>query len=150
MLTSLFWTVAGLIMAGGGFWIAALFVPSVAIAFKATVDFLRSPLGAALALVALGFVLFASGFVSGDIHGTDTVRAEWRAANKAAAEAKVANEARIKSIMVAEADRSIVSLDLFFQSIDAKAKNYADHKPSDALSCRRATRGDIRRLLDIH
>ncbi|WIG52466.1 MAG: hypothetical protein OJF48_003385 [Afipia sp.] len=149
MLTSLFWTVAGLIGAGGGFWIAALFVPSIAVAFRATVDFLRSPLGAALAIIALGFVLFASGYVSGDIHGTDATRAEWKAANAKAAEAKAANEARIKSIMVAEADRSIVSLDLFFQSLDAKVKNYADHKPGDALSCRRATRDDIRRLLDI-
>lgn len=149
MLTSLFWTVAGLIGAGGGFWIAALFVPSVAVAFKATVDFLRSPLGGALAIVALGFVLFAAGFIAGDIRGTGDTRAKWRAANVAAAEAKAANEARIKSIMVAEADRSIGSLDLFFKSIDAKVKNYADQKPSDALACRRATRDDIKRLRDI-
>ncbi len=150
MLTSLFWTVAGIIGAGGGFWIAALFVPTIAVAFKATVDFLRSPLGAALAIVALGFLLFAAGYVAGDINGTDATRAKWRAANVAAANVKADNEARIKATMMAEADRSIGSLDLFFQSIDAKVKNYADQKPSDALACRRATRDDIKRLLDIH
>lgn len=150
MLTSLFWTVAGLIGAGGGFWLAALFVPSVAVAFKATVDFIRSPLGGALAVAGLGFLLFAAGWIGGDMHGSTEVRAEWRAANIAAAEAKAANEARIKTIMVAEADRSLASLDLFFRSIDSKVENNAVPTPADPLACRRASGADIEWLRAIH
>jgi hypothetical protein len=45
MLHSLFWTLAGLVGAGGGLFVAAMFVPTVAVVLKSVLDFARSPLG---------------------------------------------------------------------------------------------------------
>lgn len=149
MLATLFWTVAGLMGAGGAFWLAALFVPTVAVAFKATLDFLRSPLGMALAIVGLGFLLFSVGWIGGDIRGTDKTRAAWKAANERAAQAKADNERKIDSTMTVHVDRALKTLDMLNKATDAKVIKNAVERPADLAGCRRATDDDIRRLFSI-
>lgn len=149
MLLSLFWTVAGLGGLGGGLWLAALFLPPVALALKAALDVLRSPFGQVVAAMALCVVLYGAGWIAGDLHGAAEVRAAWRAADLKARDAQQAREAAIRATMRAEAERSLATLDVFDQSIDSKVKTHAMQKPADLAVCRRATRDDVRRLLDI-
>ena len=87
MFASLLWWIAGLAGAGGAAWIAALFVPSVAVTLKAAVDFVRSPVGTVAAAIVGGLVLYGAGYVSGDMDGTNRTRVAWRAANAKADQA---------------------------------------------------------------
>lgn len=147
MLTSLFVTLAGLIGALGGVWILALFVPTVAAVLKSTLDFVRSPLGQLLAVLALGLLLFSSGWISGDVHGSGQVRAAWRADIAAREAAEARREAALREEMSRFAGNG-VSLDLSFShSIDQKVQTYVAKTPD--VACRRATRDDIVRLLSI-
>lgn len=148
MLISLFWTLAGLVTAGGGLWVAALFLPQLALLLKAALDFLRSPLGTILGVIALGVFLFASGWVSGDIHGTSATKAAWRAADAARAKADELRDAALKAKMKREADAAIATDDTFTKSLDQQVqKNESEN--SDRPACRRATGDDIKRLLSI-
>ncbi|WP_316234953.1 MULTISPECIES: hypothetical protein [unclassified Bradyrhizobium] len=147
MLASLLWTLAGLLGAGGMLGVAAMFVPTVAVVLKSALDFLRSPLGEALGLLALVALLWAGGWIAGDMHGAGEVRAAWRAdiALRTAAEAK--READLREEMARVAGNG-AAFDLSFSnSIDQKVQTYVAKTP--AVDCRRATRGDIERLLSI-
>src|SRR5882757_4703223 len=104
MMQSLFWTIGGLVIAGGGLWIAALFVPTIAVLLKAVLDFLRSPLGAILGIGALGVLLFSSGWIAGDIDGSGKTRAAWAADVAAKAKAAAEREVALRLEMKAAAD----------------------------------------------
>lgn len=147
MMQSLFWTIAGLVMAGGGLWIAALFVPTIAVLLKAALDFLRSPLGAILGVGALGFLLFSSGWIAGDIDGSGTTRAEWAADVAAKAKAAAEREVALRLEMSAAADAATATDQTFTKSIDEKVDSYVAKNPVRP-ECR-ATRDDIGRLLSI-
>lgn len=149
MLTSLFFTLAGLIGSLGGVWVLALFVPTVAAVVKSTLDFARSPIGIALAGVALVLFLFSSGYISGDLHGTAKTKAAWRADVDATARAAIARESALREEMKKMADAATATDDSFGKSLDQQVQKNAAENP-DPLACRRATRDDIRRLLSIH
>ena len=147
MLASLLWTLAGLVGAGGGLGIAALFVPSVAAILKSALDFLRSPLGTMLGGIALVLFLYGAGYIAGDMHGAAEVRAEWKADIALRVAAEERREADLRDEMARIAGNG-VSLDLTFShSIYQKVQAYVAKTP--AVDCRRATRGDIERLLSI-
>lgn len=149
MLATLLWSLGGLATAGGGLWIAALFVPTVAALLKSTLDFLRSPVGTLVAVGALGLFLFVSGWVGGDIHGTTATRTAWRAADDAKARAEAARELALKLKMQAAADTALGADDAFIKSIDQQVQKN-ETEQSDRPACRRATGADIGRLLSIH
>lgn len=147
MLHSLFWTLAALVGVGGGLFLAAMFLPAVALVLKAMLDFARSPLGQLLAVIALGLFLFSSGWISGDLHGDGKVRAAWRADTAAREVAEAKREEALREEMSRFAGNG-VSLDLSFShSIDQKVQTYVAKTPD--VACRRATRGDIDRLRAI-
>jgi hypothetical protein len=145
MLTSLIWTLGGLVLSGGGIWLAAAFVPSFALLLKSAIDFVRSPIGTVIAAVAGGFLLFSAAWVSGDLHGTAQTRAEWRADNvaKKAAADRVIAENKLRA--TADADKRIASIEAFANTLAEKVKKYESETPvRDGM---RLTGDDIRRLL---
>jgi len=124
MLTTLLTTLISAALGGAGLWIVALFFPSVALLLKSALDFLRSPLGLIVAVVLAGLVLFCSGYVGGDMHGTNTTRAAWRADNiakKAAADRLIAEN---KTRAAADADARISAINAFAKTLDEKVKRY--------------------------
>lgn len=144
---SLLWTAAGLIGTGGGLAVAALYVPTVASLMKAALDFLRSPLGTALGIIALALFLYGSGWIGGDIHGAREVHAAWKADVLARAAAEADRESALRAEMQRTAAAG-VSVDLTYsRSIDQKVQDYVAKTP--AVACRRATRDDVVRLLSI-
>lgn len=147
MIVSLLWTLAGLIGAGGGLGVAALFVPSVAAILKSALDFLRSPLGTMLGAIALALFLYGAGYIGGDIHGAGEVHAAWKADTAARVTAEANREAALRAEMQRAAGAG-ASVDLTYsRSIDQKVQGYVAQTP--AVVCRRATRDDIVRLLSI-
>lgn len=147
MLLSLLLTVGGLIGAGGGLWVAALFVPTVAGVLKSALDFLRSPFGTVLGVLALALFLYVSGWIGGDLHGAREVRAAWKADIALRVAAETERETDLRAEMARIAGNS-ASFDLTFShSIDQKVQTYVAQTP--AVACRRATRDDIVRLLSI-
>lgn len=144
MLTSLFWTLAGMIVTGGGVYVAAMFVPSVALVAKGVLDFARSPLGMIAAVIVAGFLLFSSGYVSGDIHGTNETRAAWRADNAArAAEAKrLLAENKLNA--AADANARIAEIDGYAANLKRKVDDYEAQNAGRAMC--RLTADDVRRL----
>jgi hypothetical protein len=159
MLSALFWTLGSAGMAFGGIWIAALFLPSVAVLLKAALDFARSPLGMIIAVVAAGFFLFSSAWIAGDIHGTSGTRAAWHASdalkdaaalrlieqNKAAAAALV-EQNRIAA--AADADKRIAAIDTIAKTLAEKVARYeSEIKPGAGR--RVLTGADIKWLQNI-
>lgn len=149
MLKSLFWTLAGFVAAGGGLWIAALFVPSIALVVKATLDFARSPFGMIVAALVAGFVLFTSGWVGGDLHGSGQVKADWKAANIQAARAAREREATVDRTAKAEADLTLNAINSYAGTLEQKVADYAKSHEKNRPACP-ATGNDVFRLLDIH
>lgn len=144
MLTSLFWVLGGFSGTGLGLYVLAMFVPSVAAVLRAALDFVRSPIGTACAIIVGGFLLASSMWVAGDIHGTNVTRAAWRADNarkKAAAEREIA-ENRIKA--AADADLRIAGLDAYAKTLEKKVADYENQNP--ARHGMRLTDDDVRRL----
>ena len=148
MLQSMLWTLAGLVTAGGGIVATALFVPSFALFLKAALDFLRSPIGIIVGGIAGAFLIYAAGWIGGDLHGTNTTRAAWRKAQVAAAEAKARSEAAIGREMKADVDAQLEALDRYNKTNDAGVQKHASDNPK-TCPCRRATADDIRRLRAI-
>ncbi len=147
MFASLLWWIAGLAGAGGAAWIAALFVPSVAITLKTAVDFVRSPVGTVAAAIVGGLVLYGAGYVSGDMEGTDKTRAAWRAANVEADLAAKRRDALIKAKVAADADAASARLESDDKITDQGVSE--NEKPNPGRPECRATGDDIRRLLSI-
>jgi uncharacterized membrane protein len=146
MLSGLFWTLAVPAIAGGGLWIAALFVPSIAILLKAALDFLRSPLGLIVAVIAAGLFLFSSGWIAGDIRGSNTTRAEWNADNAAKLAAARREIAENKLRAAADADKRLADLDAYAKTLEQKVATYERENPSrDGMLL---TADDIRRMLN--
>jgi hypothetical protein len=147
MLTSLFVTLAGLVGAGGGLWVSALFVPQIAALLKAALDFLKSPLGTVSGLLALVAVLYVAGWIGGDVHGANATRAAWRAdvaaKEKRAAERELALRVEMKEL----ADRVLTYDDKSTKQIDDEVASYVAKTPVSP-ECR-ATDADVRRLLSI-
>ena len=147
MLASLLWWIAGLAGAGGAAWIAALFVPSVAVTLKAAVDFVRSPVGTVAAAIVGGLVLYGAGYVSGDMDGTNRTRVAWRAANAKADQAAKARDALIKRKVAADAEAATARLQTDDKITDQGVSE--NEKPNPGRPECRATGDDIRRLLSI-
>ena len=147
MLASMFWTLAGLATAGGGLWIAALFVPTVATLLKAAFDFLKSPLGTALGLLGLVAVLYVAGWIAVDVHGTSATKAAWRADVTAKAKAAADREAALQVEMKRLADQVLGFDGKSTKQLDDEVANYVAKTPN--VACRRATDADVRRLLSI-
>lgn len=147
MLLSLFWTLAGLVAGGGGLGLAALYVPTVGALLKSALDFLRSPLGTAIGILAGVVILYGAGYIAGDIHGAGEVRGAW----KADTAKRIAAETNRETWLAAEMKRFAsagVTVDLTYsRSIDQKVQDYVAKTP--AAVCRRATRDDVERLLSI-
>jgi succinate dehydrogenase/fumarate reductase cytochrome b subunit len=147
MIASLFLSLGGLGLLGGGLFVASMFFAPAASLLKSTFDFLRSPLGQALGVIALGLFLHVAGWIAGDVHGSNATRAAWRADNLAKAEAAATREAALRSEMKRIAGAG-VSVDLAYsRSVDQKVQDYVAKTP--AVACRRATGDDIVRLLSI-
>lgn len=144
MLTSLFLSLGGLGLLGGGWGLAALFFAPAATLLKSTFDFLRSPLGTALGVLALALFLHVAGWIAGDVHGTNATRAEWRADNAAKAKAAADRSLALALEMKGIVDAARGYDDQFGKIIDRKVQDYVANIP--AVSCRRATRDDIERL----
>lgn len=147
MLISLFVTIAGLVGSGLGLWVAALFVPTLAMLLRAALDFLRSPLGMLLGAMALGLFLFSSGWIGGDVHGSAATRAAWRADVAARARAAAERELALRTDMKAIADRVLTYDDKSSKQLDDEVSSYVAKTPD--VACRRATDADVRRLLSI-
>jgi hypothetical protein len=148
MLTTLLVSGGVLFTAFGGLWIAALFLPAVATLLAAALNFAKSPIGMVLAIAALAFFAFSSGWVGGDIHGTSATKAEWKADTDARVKAEALREAKLLSDMKATAGSGWADDLVFSKSIDGKVQTYVAETPIAA--CRRATSDDVRRLLSIH
>jgi hypothetical protein len=147
MIASLFLSLGGLGLLGGGWVVAALFFAPAASLLKSTLDFLRSPLGTALGVLALALFLHVAGWIAGDIHGAGEVRAAWKADTAARVAAEADREAALRAEMKRTADAG-VSVDLSYsRNIDQKVQDYVAKTP--AVACRRATRDDVVRLLAI-
>jgi hypothetical protein len=147
MIASLFLSLGGLGLLGGGWLVAALFFAPAASLLKSTLDFLRSPLGTALGLLGLALFLHVAGWIAGDVHGSNKTRAAWRAEIAERDQAEADREAALRIEMKRAADAG-VSVDLIYShSIDQKVQGYVAQTP--AVACRRATRDDIVRLLSI-
>jgi hypothetical protein len=147
MLASLIISGAGVIGTGLGVYVAALFVPTLAMLLKSTLDFLRSPVGMIAGAMVGAFLLYVVGWVGGDLHGSNQTRAAWRAADIAAAKARLANETAIRVEMKKVADQQVFDVYQFTKSLAAKV---ATHDSETVFnSARRATADDIRRLLQI-
>lgn len=147
MIASMLWTLAGLVGAGGGLWVAALFLPTVAALLKAALDFLKSPLGTALGLLGLVAVLYVAGWVAGDIHGTRATKAAWRADVAAKVKASAAREAALQVEMKRLADQVLGFDGKSTKQLDDEVSSYVAKTPD--VACRRATDADVRRLLSI-
>lgn len=147
MLSTALWSAGSLIAGLGGLWVAALFIPTVAITLKAVLDFLRSPIGQIVALIALLLFVFVSAWIGGDIHGTRETKAAWTADRLARAKAESDRTEQLKVTMKAEAEARLAADQVFSLSIDAKVKTYVPHFPANA-ACR-ATRADIEWLFSI-
>lgn len=147
MLASLLWTLAGLVGAGGGVGLAALFVPSVAAILKSVLDFLRSPLGTMLGGIALVLFLYASGYIAGDMRGDAGVRAEWKADIAAREKAEAAREAALRNEMELLAGRVLANDEAFGKHIDNEVHAHVAQN-AKRPECR-ATDDDVRRLLSI-
>lgn len=147
MLATLLFSVGGLVAAGGGLWVAALFVPPLAALVKSTLDFLRSPIGTLAGVGGLCLFLFLSGWIGGDVHGSRATRAAWAAdvaaKSKAAAEREIALRLEMKKL----ADGVLTIDGAFSTHIDDEVKTYVPQNP--IADCRRATGDDVRRLLSI-
>jgi hypothetical protein len=147
MIAPLFLSLGGLGLLGGGWFVAALFFAPAASLLKSTLDFLRSPLGTALGVIALALFLYVAGWIAGDVHGSNATRAAWRADVAAKAKAADDREAALRAEMRGVAAVGI-AVDLSYsRSIDQKVHDYVAKTP--AVACRRATRDDIVRLLAI-
>jgi hypothetical protein len=147
MIASLLLSLGLPVALGGGWWVAALFFAPAASTLKSTLDFLRSPLGTALGVIALALFLYGAGWIGGDIHGAREVRADWKADTAARVAAEAAREAALRAEMQRVASAG-ASVDLTYsRSIDQKVHDYVAQTP--AVACRRATRDDIVRLLSI-
>lgn len=144
MITSLVVTLITAAIGGGGVWLLALFVPSAALLLRAALDFLRSPLGLVIAVIAGGLFLFTSGWIGGDIHGTTATRAAWRADNaakKAEAEREIATN---KLRAAADADKRIAALDDYAKSLKARIETYERENPGrDGM---RLSDDDVKRM----
>ncbi|WP_315734142.1 hypothetical protein [Bradyrhizobium sp. SZCCHNR1093] len=147
MIASLFWTLAGLAGAGGGLWIAALFMPTVAALLKAALDFLKSPLGTVAGLLGLVAVLYVAGWIAGDVHGSNAVRSAWRADVAAKSKAAAVRELALRADMQKLADQVLAYDGVFSKHIDDKVSTYVAKTPD--VACRRATDADVGRLLSI-
>lgn len=147
MLATALWSAGSLILGLGGVWIAALFIPSVAVTLKAVLDFARSPIGQILALIALVLFVFVSAWIGGDIHGTNVTKAEWKADRLARAKAEADRTAQLNATMRSTVEAKLAADQVFSLSIDEKVKTYVPHFPANA-ACR-ATRDDIRWLFSI-
>src|SRR4051794_32019393 len=111
MIGHLFWIAGSLVLAGGGWAVAALFLPPAALALKAVLDFLRSPIGMILAgLVAF---LMWSGFLyaEGDLRGRAVTRQAWQAADAAALAAARQRDAQIQVAVKSATDKAAADLD---------------------------------------
>lgn len=147
MLVSLLLTLGGIVGTGGGLAVAAMFVPTVAAILKSVLDFLRSPLGTVLGILAGVVILYGAGYIAGDMHGDGEVRAAWKADTALRVAAEQRREADLRDEMARVAGNA-ASFDLTFShSIDQKVQTYVAKTP--AVDCRRATRDDIERLLSI-
>lgn len=147
MIASLLLTLGVPAVLGGGWVAAALVWAPAASLLKSALDFLRSPLGTALGVIALALFLYVAGWIGGDIHGAREVRAAWKADTAARVAAEADREAALRAEMKRAADAG-ASVDLTYsRSIDQKVQTYVAQTP--AIACRRATRDDIVRLLSI-
>ena len=72
--------------------------------------------------VALGLVLFVSGWIGGDLHGTEETRAAWRAANDKAAREAIARDASIARQARASVDGEIAMLSDVTNSLSEKVQ----------------------------
>ncbi|WP_316191597.1 MULTISPECIES: hypothetical protein [unclassified Bradyrhizobium] len=147
MLLHLFWTVGGLVLAGGGWWLAALFVPAAAITLKATLDFLSRPAG--LIIAGIVAAVLWSGFIyaEGDRAGSVRTRAAWQAADLAAEVAAKKRDALINAAVAAATDKTVAELAADDKSLDQKVEQYG--KASAGAPDCRASGDDVRRLLSI-
>lgn len=148
MLTSLFWTLAALAAGGGGLWIASLFVPTLALALASLFKFLASPFGLICAVVGGGLVLFSSGWIAGDIHGTASVRAAWLASDAKIKRQVEARDATVEQSAKIEVDTTIATIDASTTALSAKVKDYESSRHDRPAYP--ATGNDVRRLLDLH
>lgn len=144
MLSALFWF-AGAIAGGGGLiYVAAMFVPSVAVLLKATLDFARSTIGALIILATAAFLLAAWMWVAGDLHGANTTRAAWRADNAAKAVEARRIIAENKLAAQIDADRRIGENDAAAATLAEKVRRY-ETEIADRPACRLAA-DDVARL----
>jgi hypothetical protein len=131
----------------GGWFAAAMFFAPAAAVLKSTLDFLRSPLGTAIGVIALALFLYVAGWIGGDVHGSNATRAAWRADISARELAEADREGALRAEMK-RAGAAAVSVDLSYsRNIDQKVQDYVAKTP--AVACRRATRDDVVRLLGI-
>jgi hypothetical protein len=147
MIASLFLSLGGLGLLGGGWFVAALFFAPAASLLKSTLDFLRSPLGTALGVIALALFLYVAGWIAGDVHGSNATRADWRADNAAKAKAAEARSIALNVEMSGIVGAALGHDDQFGKIIDQKVHDYVAKTP--AVACRRATGDDIVRLRAI-
>lgn len=124
MLKSLLWTLAGFVTAGGGLWVAALFIPSVAAVVSSTLRFLSSPFGMVCGAIVAALVIYGAGWVGGDIHGTGKTRAAWIAANVVADRKAAARDASIDVIARAGVDKEIAAEDRETAALNRKVSDY--------------------------
>jgi len=147
MIGSLLLSLGVPVALGGAWWVAALFYVPAASLLKSVLDFLRSPLGTAIGVLALALFLHVSGYIAGDIHGAAEVRASWRADNEAKAIAAAKRSLALAVEMKGIVDAASGYDDQFGKIIDQKVHDYVAKTP--AVACRRATRDDIDRLRAI-
>lgn len=148
MFASLFWTLAALAAGGGGLWIAALFVPTLAAVLSSLLKFLASPFGMICGAAAGVVILFSAGWIAGDIHGSEDVRAAWHAADAAIKQQADNRDANVEHTAKVEADTTIATIDADAANLAAKVKDY-ETSHHDRPACP-ASGNDVRRLLDIH
>ena len=157
MLKSLLWTMAGLVTAGGGLWVAALFIPSVAAVASSTLRFLSSPFGMVCGAIAAALVIYGAGWIGGDIHGTGKTRAAWIAANHIADRKAAARDAAIDSSARAGVDKEIAAEDRETAALKGRVSDYEkmlSYTPTAVAGACAAgacclTDDDVRRLQNI-
>lgn len=132
---------------GGGWCVAALFFAPAAATLKSVLDFLRSPLGTALGVIALALFLYVAGWIGGDVHGSNATRAAWRADNAAKERAAASRAIALNVEMSGIVDAASGYDDKFGKIIDQKVAENAAQSPRRP-ECR-ATGADIGRLLSI-
>jgi hypothetical protein len=148
MLSTALWAAGILFAGGGGLWIAALFLPTVATLLASALNFAKSPIGMVLAIGALVMFAFSSAWVGGDLHGTNTTRAEWRADTAVKAKVAADREAALRSEMQTLADAGLKVDGEFGKQIDNEVSTNVAKAPK-RLECR-ASGDDVERLLSVH